>query len=100
MVTDDKLFIGGCKEGNFHLKENNQVDVKLFVTGDDIATITKYAKEGGKGTFKNNEGKTVVPLRIRTSQSGKLYCEIDTWVPDKAKQEAAPAANDSDDLPF
>lgn len=101
----DKIYIGGMKSNTFH-KAEGQVDLTLFLTGEDIAKITNHAKAKGPGTFTNKDGKTVVKVRIQTAKAGdKFYAEIDQYVP-KEKPEGQPSKqpyvlqDDDQDLPF
>lgn len=104
--TTEKIFIGSVKPGSFHTPSEGEIDLKIFLGSKDVAKIIKYAKDEGPGTWTTKEGEKMVNLRLKTSQSGKMYMEIDTWVPDqsnaKAPVEEAEIVEeyDDDDLPF
>ena len=96
----EKIYIGGMRSNHFH-KAEGQVDLTLYLTGDDIAKITNYAKTGGAGTFKNKEGKTVVKVRIQTSKAGdKFYAEIDQYQPKDQASQDSQKVDKGEDLPF
>ena len=101
-MNNDKIFIGSVKEGPFH--KEGQVDLKIFVSGEDIKKITDHAKAGGPGTWKNDKQQTMINLRLKTSQGGKMYIEIDTWEPTaqttSQKPEPVSAIAQEDDMPF
>lgn len=56
--------------------------------------------------LKNNEKKGWVNLNVKKGRSGNPYIELDTFEPNKAKQEAAPPPpaaepeEEGGDLPF
>ncbi len=88
----DKQFIGRVFPGPF---ASQGTDVKLILRGEDVAALislgkaAKAAKQQGQplpaGT-KEYEGQIELAIRIRSSQNGKLYAEIDTYVPDPNRQ--------------
>ena len=106
-ATTEKIFIGGCKAGNFHNPQNGEIDVIQYLSQDDINLLVKRMKNNDDGVFTNNDGKKVIKLRIKTNRSGeKIYGEVDTWKPSTNGQpqaQAVPAeevADSDDDLPF
>ncbi len=93
----DKIFLGRVFPGPF---ASQGVDVKLILRGEDVATLislrnaAKQAKQAGQPLppgATEYKGEIQLNIRIKASQNGNLYAEIDTYVPDPNRQ--APAAN-------
>ena len=107
-TTLEKIFIGGCKAGNFHNPQNGEIDVIQYLSQDDINLLMKRMKNNDDGVFTNNEGKKVIKLRIKTNRTGdKIYGEVDTWKPStngqtqtQNVQTESVVTSDPDDLPF
>lgn len=85
----EKQFIGSVFSGKFHEAKN--VDLSFIIDRNSLKTLVdlmKAAKDAEKagndlppGTANHAKYGRQVKLRIRTSMSGKPYCEIDTWQP-------------------
>ena len=79
----EAIWIDGLiiKEGNFHKGEPHlKVSIK-------VVEFAKFVKEHAKENWLN--------LEIKTSKGGKVYGQLDTFVP-KAKD----SSESNDDLPF
>ena len=92
----EKVFAAG-----FYFDEPSE-NAPDFVLGN--VTISPEAFGSWLAAQKPND-KGYVRLAVKRSQGGKVYAELDTWVPKEPKAEAKPAPKPvddfvEDDIPF
>jgi hypothetical protein len=91
-MSDDRDFVNGMivKKPNSNAPE--WVKAKVSIKLDDF--------KGWIGGFvKANPDDEWINIDIKESQKGTWYAERDTWKPEK-KDSAAPAAKETDDIPW
>ena len=84
-----KEFVGSVK-----IREVNPNFAYQQVTfsKDDLKKMSQYLE---KWTDSEGEERETMKVQIKKSQKGTYYAEIDTWKPEKKKQDSG-----VDDLPF
>ncbi len=103
----DKQFIGRVFPGPF---ASQGTDVKLILRGEDVQALNvlgkaaKQAKQSGQPLppgATEYKGEIQLNIRIKASQNGNLYAEIDTYVPDpnRQPQQAQPARGQQPTVP-
>jgi hypothetical protein len=111
-MDKEKQFVGRVFGGKFHDAESTHL--KLLLTGEDLSALIKLgkeakaAKESGQALPLGTQlyqGNVQIKLEIKSSQSGNLFCEVDTYVkPEgqaaKAEKKTVEAEVIDDDLPF
>jgi hypothetical protein len=111
---EEKQFIGRAFEGKFHDAE--QTHINLLITGEDLNALIKLGKAAKQAQEEGwpsppgtqiYEGKVQIKLEVKSSQSGKMYCAVNTYIaPEKESKPANKAEKKTgmeltdDDLPF
>jgi hypothetical protein len=90
-MAEDKIFPDG-----FIMKPPRETAPE-WVLGSISVKVDEF-----KQWLDDNEKRGWVNLNMKRSQAGKMYCELDTWEPQKQDTQPAstPEGESADDAPF
>lgn len=92
-MAEEKKFAQGLYPKKIDTKYGTMI--KLGVKKDDFAKFVKQMEDEG---YINDNG--FLNLIIQESKEGKQYVAVDTFKPDKEKENQSGEEDQSDDLPF